>query len=489
MGVESEHVSAPAPAVVPVATPALPAGLQRSPQAAVLALQRSHGNAAVARFLDKKPPKLSPRFDGEVFEQISKGRRTLAVGARGPTVTRLEQALVDAGHPVRKVDEAFDKDTKQALAGFQTATGLPANGTLDKQTLLGLNTLFESREPYVESAEDFDVHDQQGRELGDDDRKRIHGALVPDAKGAFKEKVGSKHYGEEIRARLREKIDEYHEQYYESKKDLRKDPKKNFHSWNTLEQVAAAAKRVVDDLYDELSPGKPPPAPSHKRGTLNDEWATSEKKFGGMNEDNRHGQAWSFMDYLVTTTSSKINQRHNAVPSNPAEKAIIEPIVLSFIDTPAKVAKILEIRTAWPGTAFQGKVGLQRFKQETDEDNRQQLWELFHICIHEYLHTLAHPRWFQYADKFWNADDTVRYNTLVEGFCDFFTETTRKTVKVTPELRERVEGPYYEEGAPMPNADTNVYKSIAQAEKVVSIAGIRNAELAYFRGDIDKIGG
>ena len=65
----------------------------------------------------------------------------------------------------------------------------------------------------------------------------------------------------------------------------------------------------------------------------------------------------------------------------------------------------------------------------------------------------------------------------------------RKTVSITPQLKAKVEGPYHDAAAPVPVIKPGVYPSIAQAEQVVSIAGIRNAASAYFRGEVDKIGG
>jgi hypothetical protein len=65
----------------------------------------------------------------------------------------------------------------------------------------------------------------------------------------------------------------------------------------------------------------------------------------------------------------------------------------------------------------------------------------------------------------------------------------RKTIVVDTALRKKIEGPYYDAGEPAPAASFGIYPSIAQAEQVVSIVGIRNAEAAYFKGDVSKIGG
>ena len=81
------------------------------------------------------------------------------------------------------------------------------------------------------------------------------------------------------------------------------------------------------------------------------------------------------------------------------------------------------------------------------------------------------------------------YNTLIEGFDDFFTKTVRKTVKVDDALRTKVEGPYYDAKAAAPAVRPGVYPSIAQAEQVVSMVGIRNVEAAYLKGKVELVGG
>src|SRR4029079_8574102 len=103
------------------------------------------------------------------------------------------------------------------------------------------------------------------------------------------------------------------------------------------------------------------------------------------------------------------------------------------------------------------------------------------------MHTLTHLNWYAYTQKAF-GDDGTRSNTLVEGFADFFTKNVRATVTITPALQRQVEGPYYDDKKPFPEVKPGVYPSIAQAEAVVSIVGIRNAELAFFRGQMHRVG-
>ena len=50
-----------------------------------------------------------------------------------------------------------------------------------------------------------------------------------------------------------------------------------------------------------------------------------------------------------------------------------------------------------------------------------------------------------------------------------------------------IEGPYGN-GNPIPAVSSGVYPSHQQAEQVVSIVGIKNAQAAYFRGDTKRMG-
>jgi len=73
--------------------------------------------------------------------------------------------------------------------------------------------------------------------------------------------------------------------------------------------------------------------------------------------------------------------------------------------------------------------------------------------------------------------------------CDFFTDNVRATVVITPAMQKNVEGPYHDPGKAAPAVKVGSYPSRAQAEQLVSIVGIRNAEAAFFKGNTKAIGG
>jgi hypothetical protein len=220
-------------------------------------------------------------------------------------------------------------------------------------------------------------------------------------------------------------------------------------------------------------------------GNLIDQWDDEVATNAGLSPARKKEKATDKVWYLINSNCDKVNNFFSAQPNDAKEKAILTPIVASFVDTPAKVQTMLELDIGWEGAQLEGNVYLQRYKQAGADKNREQLWTLFHTCIHEYIHSLADKKFQDYAAK----KDPTRYNTLIEGFCDFLTENVRPTIKVDDALRKRVEGPYYDKAKPVPSVHPGVYPSRKQAEQVVSISGIRNAEAAYFQGRVELIGG
>lgn len=440
----------------------------------------------------------SARFGGDKeLEKVFNGTKTIGRGSRGTPVVKIQQALIDMGYtlPIYGVDGKYEGETATAVKEFQRDEGIPENGTVDKTTLDKMQEVFNTRKPYTD-ASTFDPADpgKGTRPLSAAEKTAVKEAMVP-ARGvggvpaAFTETVGGKKYGDEIKARLGVLIPHFHTALYASKEPLRADPTKMF-SWTVIERPAKAAKEVTDAVYGTYATK---PALTSASGTLIDQWADEEARNAALTAAQKKDKATQKVWYLINSNCSAINRTHGAVPSAPTEKAILTPVVESFVNTASKVQKLLEIDIGWEGAALQGVVYLQLFKKPTDDKNRELMWELFHTCIHEYIHTLAHPSFKSYAETFWAAGDRTRYNTLTEGFADFFTENVRKTVTITTALRKKVEGEgpdgYYDPLKSAPVISPPTYPSMKQAEQVVAIVGIRNAQSAYFRGEVDKIGG
>jgi len=442
----------------------------------------------------------SARFGGDsTLEAVAAGTTKITSGARGIEAIKVQQALIDLGYLLPKfgVDGKFGDETRAALLKFQADHTVPPSGEVDKATLLALHKIYDTRKPYVDRAK-HDPLDPGTRVLSADEKKAAIDAMVP-PKGAggspavFTEEVGGKKYGDRIRDRLTGMIKDLHKELYDDKVGLRADPAKNFHAWSTIEGPAKAGKDVTDNVYDSNYGGKGAfPAMTAAGGNLIDQWEDEVAYNAGLTAPQKHDKAEDKVWYLINSNCAGINRDHGAVPSGTKEKSILTPIVATFVSDAAKVQALLDLDIGWEGAQLNGTVYLQRYKStdpdkaKAKEQNRVQMWELFHTCIHEYIHTLASSKYQAWAQGFAKKGDATRYNTLMEGFCDFFTLNVRSTVNPAA-VASTVEGPYANGNAP-PVVHSGVYPSHKQAERVVSVVGIKNAQAAYFRGETKLMG-
>jgi peptidoglycan hydrolase-like protein with peptidoglycan-binding domain len=417
----------------------------------------------------------------------------LKKGDTGLQVTKLQQALVDLGYlPAGAVDGQFGDTTEKALIKFQHHEGVAESGQLDRHSMLKLHADYDTREPYVDQA-NLDPAHPGTRALSAGDKSAALKALVPAPVPGAPSTFQDKFYGPRMEAHLTSLITDFHKELFEDKKPLRANEAKNFDSWSVLEAPASAAQDVVDKLYGSYYGGagvKPPL--TYAGGNLIDQWTDEIVEDVGLTAPQQKEKARGKVWYLINSNSRDINADCSAVPSNAQETAILTPIVDKLVSTPKQVQTLLDLDVGWEGASLNGKVYLQRYKStdpnvdKAKEANRVRMWDLFQTCIHEYLHTLAHSDFNAWAGRFEAAHDVTRYNTLTEGFCDFFTLNVRKTV-VPTSVQAKVEGPYANGNPPAPD-NSGVYPSNRQAEQVVSIVGIKNAQAAYFQGKTQLMG-
>jgi hypothetical protein len=196
----------------------------------------------------------------------------------------------------------------------------------------------------------------------------------------------------------------------------------------------------------------------------------------------------------------KINREHGAVPSRTtppgpgldSEFTILERVRDDF--AASDESNLLEIFRNWEGAQLEGQVFLQRFKKGSDLENRRMFWDTFQIMIHEYIHSLVHDDYHEYA-KTTFGEQSEQYNTLIEGMDSVLTEVVWTNVAPnvqTPALRKQVEStalaaaPF--DPTTVPPVNNRRYPSYDQALKLVNIVGIQNVFAAYFRGRVDLIG-
>ena len=97
----------------------------------------------------------APRFAGDlVLEACLDGERVLQQGASGEAVTKIQQALIDAGFPLPQfgADGSFGNETKTALKDFQRTSSLVDDGKVGRSTMSALDALYTGGAPALPPA-------------------------------------------------------------------------------------------------------------------------------------------------------------------------------------------------------------------------------------------------------------------------------------------------------------------------------------------------
>lgn len=449
-------------------------GRTLSPPALDLAHKDCHTNAKASPRMER-----SARIAGDPdLVPYLLGPLTLRLGSSGIGVTKMQQALIDMGYaiPSESIGD-FDQVTANALIEYQSKAGLPVTGTLDRATMLAMDQRFDTRADYLKAADEFDPKNRLigVKTLTPEERTAARNALKPQtsAPGKSFDPAHGPAYAKEIKAGLAARITSLHQEVYASQKEKTKLSAQN------LEGAANASKKVTDEVYGELAKG-----PAFKMGTnLIDQWKSQEVSFQQMSDDDKIAKAKNLVAYLIDTDLGDISMKYNASPSGDQEAKVLAPVIDTFIDKKDKVKLLNEIDIGWPATHANGVLRLQIFKEKTKEANRLRLWSIFHTSIHEYLHSLAHPDFSAWAKNPGNE----HLHALSEGFCEFFTLNVRAKFPATKlkSVQKDVEGAYHDKQKPVPDVDTlevGVYGAHEQAERMVGIIGIHNAQLGYFHG-------
>lgn len=95
------------------------------------------------------------RFAGDpVLEACLDGERILQQGSSGDAVTKIQQALIDAGFPLPQfgADGSFGTETKNALKDFQRASSLVDDGKVGPATMSALDGLYSMGDPVLPHA-------------------------------------------------------------------------------------------------------------------------------------------------------------------------------------------------------------------------------------------------------------------------------------------------------------------------------------------------
>lgn len=427
-------------------------------------------------------------MDNAAVSDVMAGKTCLRLGSRGAAVRIIQQGLIDLNKLyARHVNGVFDERTERAVLELQRQWGLTPNGVVDQTTMQKIDELFRSMRPYVvlaqRAATTAGTRDLTSVDLASIDRAlQPPNALAPQPGGQaprFQEEVDGQRYGPALERRINAVIDRQFENMAKGKADAHRDPSQ-LHDWKSMEDVGAQSKKATDAVFGNWKQG-----PEIKAGTvLFDRWAAETKRQKAASPKQLRGTAeWRVEKILRSDAKVQaLNTKHNADRTKAPVKGIVADIAKRIVDR--RQGQLLEIHKGWPGAASDGKVYLQRFKSADAQKNRRTMWRLFQTIIHEYLHTLTHPKYFAYARSL----SKDKGHTLREGMTDLFTKIVYSNVSLTPQLRKSVEGCFYDKDNPFAVPPLHTYGATQQAEQVMAVAGARAMYNAFFLGKVDLVG-
>jgi hypothetical protein len=339
------------------------------------------------------------------------------------------------------------------------------------------------------------------------EKAQVLEALKPDVKpgkGFVPTLPGeTKDYEQKLRDHLPVMIQNYYDKMVKGReRAVHNDPDK-VHDLQKFEDIGNVSKRETDVLFGHYKKGDALKADTKKkRGNIHDLFADMDYDLRyTMGNKQRRRLARQLLFYFFQSNDfvRKLNRQHNASPkfgkkNKPLndEAKSLHTLAVEFTKTRDQIWKLNWIDRGWPATAGGGQINIQIFKGETVEKDRDFLWDMFQTLIHEYLHTLVHDDYEEYATSFGNKSN--EYNTLMEGVDSMLTEIVWSNVEPRvndKDLRAEIEGPEYSKLPPIKvkHASRRRYPSYSEAIKVVNIVGIRNMYVAYFLGKVDRIGG
>jgi hypothetical protein len=336
---------------------------------------------------------------------------------------------------------------------------------------------------------------------------------VPGAPVAFQSRLapGQPTYEEKLRAAAPGMVDAYWQQMAKNRQPADHSDPAKMHTLQEMEDLAKASKDETDDVfggYYDKAAHKPMKAdkPGARR-SLHDLWADQQAFLSDPSTTfaDKRAMAKALVFYFFQSNDdvvAPLNREHHASPSfNKSNVALNDEakaqdrVAGDLTATAAKVRKLNEIDRGWDASANPATrdVNIQLFRPQGGVQKDQDfMWDMFQTLIHEYIHTLAAKRYRDFASSF--GDSSLQNNTLIEGMDSFLDEVVWANIRprvTDPGLRQKVEGPAYAALPPITvvPAFRRRYSSFTEATRLVTVVGFRNVILAYFKGDIERIGG
>jgi len=457
-------------------------------------LQRTAGNTAVGALVQRTigdgHDLSGNRFKGNItLEAVYDSERLLQAGADGLPVTIVQQALADAGFGT-VVTGHFGPQTRQAVRAFQAARGLSGaavNGILDGRTMELLDQHFLGHAPERAIATDARRGLTDGtRTLNAAERAALRAAVTTEQRAAagrlptFHRTIAThaEPYHHRIIGALSDAIAGLHADLVTSR------PPRipaNLMDGTEIDRIAGRAKAVTDAVFGRYQTG---PALAFGLNIM-DQFDVRDMQINASTQAADAAAEWRVDKLLMGEESiAAIDREHGAVQSR-ADEARLITLVKNVI-LRSRRAELLDIHRNWPASAEGGHINLQRYRGPTAAANRDILYELFGTVIHEYVHTLEHPRHVTFRE----AQPEQRGGfVLREGMTDYFAKMVWDGLVFDATLRAQIEGTFHDAGHPTahPIPPPDRYSEWNNAERAVGVIGIRNAMAAFFLGRTELI--
>jgi peptidoglycan hydrolase-like protein with peptidoglycan-binding domain len=440
------------------------------------------------------------RFQDEpTLDAVSEGKKVLKEGDKGEAVIRVTTALSELGHyKIYFIDESFDPPLTAAVMSYQASKGLSGTvpgGTVEQRTFAKLDQDFSARfgvERGVLAAQTGPKLLAQTQILDAAERAASARAISTETPVSpltglppvFRPNIkGKGSYGDRLRAIVdREIIDEW-TSMARGKTAAHATPGALYDP-ATVDAIAIESEHAVKAVFGEYIKGRS--APPLKMGVnVEDAWKKKESSFaaGGTAAEN-DAVDWRVQKILDGDRAVRtLDHEHGAIQSRTREQAIVRKIKADLIVKHR--TRLLELHKAWPGFADAGVIYIQLFKGASADAQRRERWDFFQTFIHEYIHTLEHPKHKLYRNGLGEQKGGF---TLREGSTDYFTKIVWNSLTINDALRARIEGPVHDPKNKFTIQPLNAYDEAENAERLAGVVGIRNVAAAFFLGNVELIG-
>lgn len=489
------------------------------------ALHAQRGNAFVAQVLAAVPPTTAPptaapaqaiedddsgspgptgaRFAGDgKLGDVERGTATLKVGDTGRAVRKVQQALFEMNCRPIDVSGVYDQVTADHVKRLQQNLKLGrTDGVLDGETFKQIEQRFYKLDRYARSARgappgmhgnpkwrDADNPEQvlltETHALDADTKTEANEVISPaKAGGTVGPLVNKAGYEASLEKLLQDKIDR---EYRDAKQDQKDHDKGKTFSMDAMVNLGNAAKGEVDKVFGSWAVGDP-----MKAGvTLKDRFTADRADQAAMKPDKKRESAKSRARYFTNTGSAfeELDEKHSADRTRATEQQIISAVLDRIAQ--ANEEKLLLITATWSAsTDRKGIIKIQRMKTGDDDQDRALLWQKFGTMIHEYLHSITHPRWHAHRDAKGKTDPQGGH-TLGEGVTELLTRIVVTQINLADKkLRAQVLNGIDDDGEePELERDHKYSAAYARAQALAGVVGIHNIFAAYFLGQTQLIG-